>query len=203
MKGFFKRDLYLMLVGAKFYLAFILVLGVLLFINKTAMSFVSLYVMIFLASTLLSLFNYDEQNGWGAYAAAVPDGRRAQVDGRYLVALVVTLAAVALQGMVCLLSGGEGWEMVLLYAGMLLVYIALLFPLAYRFGNKSRLIMIILIAVVAGAIGVGGSIGIMAGGPGAKAPSFTAVGAVLLAIGAVAVVVSHRVSVAIVKRLEW
>ena len=210
MKGFFKKDLYLILGGAKFYLFCILIcmlpLGGIYAAGKTGMGFLGLYVMLFVASTLLTLFNYDEQSGWGAYAAAVPGGRRAQVDARYLVALAMTLVVMALQGVMCLFSvvaahGEEGqWAILPLYAGMMLIYIALLFPLTYRFGNKSRLIMIVLIVLIGSGFGASNVIAFTAG---VKEPSFAAVGAVLLAIGAVAVAVSHRVSVAIVRRQEW
>ena len=204
MKGFFKRDAYLMLVNTKFYLICILVLGVLFAAGKTGMSFLGLYVIAFVASTLLSLFSYDEQNGWGAYAAAVPGGRKAQVDARYLVALTVALAATVLQGMMYRLSGADGqWAILPLYTGMILLYISLLFPLTYRFGNKSRLIMLAFIALMGGVAGAGGAILHTPGSLGGGDFPLTAASVPLLAVGVVAVAVSHRVSLAIVRRQEW
>lgn len=204
MKGFFRRDLYLILVSAKFYVVFILGIGIISALGKMGTGFMGLYLMIFVSSVLLGQFNYDEQNGWGAYAAAIPDGRRAQVDARYLLSLAVVAAATALETAVCMLSGeADGPVLAALYAGMMLVYAALLFPLTYRFGNRSRFIMLFVIVLVGAGGGVGSSLVMMPGGLGNHKSALAVAAGVLLPLGMVSMAVSHRVSVGIMRRKEW
>lgn len=204
MKGFLKRDLYFLAINGKFYLCFIGVMAILALFTDFKMSFLYLYAAIFCASSVISLFNYDEANHWSAYAAAVPDGRRVQVTARYLVALAVDGVAVAVMLLVSLLGKERGgWALALLYGGLGLVYLAVACPLQYRFGIRSRLAMIILIAALAGVFGAVGSIGILSGGIDSDKSPMVAVALPLIAVGLVGLVISYRVSVGIVARKEY
>lgn len=197
MKGFFKRDLCLLLLNAKFYLCFLGVFAILTLFTDFDLSFLFLYVMIFSASCVLTLFSYDEANHWGAYAAAVPNGRRAQVAARYLMGLAVLGAATALMLLLSLFSRGT-WSnaLTLLYAGLGLVYMALICPLQYRFGVRSRLIMIIAIAILAGGAGATGGVALAINTGSDR--SFLALAALpLIAVGLVAMFLSYRISLKI------
>ena len=89
MSGFLKRDLSLQAVNAKFYLCFVLAFAGLAVFTDFAASFASLYLVIFAGTSIMSLFSYDEANHWEAYAASAPNGRRATVDARYLLAALI------------------------------------------------------------------------------------------------------------------
>ncbi len=198
MKGFFKRDLSLLLLNAKFYLCFLGVFAILTLFTDFDLSFLFLYVIIFSASCVLTLFSYDEANHWGAYAAAVPDGRRAQVAARYLMALLVLGAATALMLLLSLFSRGT-WSnaLTLLYAGLGLVSLAVICPLQYHFGNRSRLVMLIAIAVLAGSAGATGGAALIIGGPGSDKSFLTLAALPLIALGLVGMVLSYRISLKI------
>lgn len=203
MKGFLKRDLYFLAINGKFYLCFLAVMAVLAFFTDFSAGFLYLYAMIFCVSDVVSLFGYDEANHWGGYAAAVPQGRRAQVDARYLAGLVVTgvSAAVMLPASLPDRQAG-GWALALLYGGLGLVYLAILCPLQYYFGNRSRLVLIILIAAVAGTFGAMGGIGMISGGV-RSGQSPMAAALPLIAVGVIGLAVSRQISLRIVEKKEY
>jgi len=204
MKGFLKRDLYFLAINGKFYLCFMGVFTILTLFTDFSASFLYLYAMIFCASSVIGLFNYDEANHWSAYAAAVPNGRRAQVDARYLVGLLVTGVSMAVMLLLSLLGKEEGgWALALLYGGMGLVYLTFMCPLEYHFGARSRLAMIILIAVLAGAFGAAGSIGIISSGIDADKSSMVVAAIPLIAVGLVGLVISRQISLRIVAKKEY
>ena len=128
-----------------------------------------LAAMTMLVGVLLptSAFAYDEQAKWDGYAAALPGGRRDMVRGRYLFALTCVLSGGALtvtaMGVVSLLGLGEDVPGIVLAAvvctGMALLIDCVLLPLLFRFGaEKSRIIMMILFAVVFGAVALLGAV---------------------------------------------
>lgn len=204
MMGFLKRDLFLQLTNIGFYLVFLAAMSIMTVFSHMDASFIFLYAMIFCASALASLFSYDEINNWQAYAAAVPNGRRGQVTGRYAVALALCVVVSIILQVGTLLGGQpENWPLTLMYAGMLLVYVDVMFPLSYRFGSKSRLVMIILLAGTAGLMGIGGSMLILSGGPDKGASAFRAASGLLVACGLAGMAVSYAISVAIMKRKEF
>lgn len=203
MKGFLWRDGYLLALNIKFYLIFTAAMAALCVFSDFKAGFLLFYVMLFCASSLIGLFSYDEVNHWQGYAAAAPHGRKAQVDARYALALLVSGVGTAFLLALCLLSKmAGGWAMALLYGGMMLIYIDVVFPLSYRFGNKSRLIMILILAVLAGGIGVGSSMVVISGGMDSDKTSLAVAAVPLVAMGLVGMVISHRVSVAIMERKE-
>lgn len=204
MMGFFKRDLFLQASNAGFYLVFLAAMSLMTFFAEMSVSFLFLYAMIFSASALASLFSYDEVNNWQGYAAATPNGRRAQVAGRYALALTLSAIVTATLLVGTLLGkASENWSIALMCAGILLIYVDVMFPLSYRFGTKSRLAMIILLALVAGAMGFGGSMLILSGGPGKELSSFGGAAVLLLAVGLVGMAISYSISLAIMKRKEF
>lgn len=204
MIGFLKRDFYLLKLNMGFYLAFLAAMSILAVFSDFNSSFLFLYAMIFCASALASLFSYDEVNHWQAYAAAVPNGRRDQVRGRYAMALAMSVAVSVVLLAATLLGGQpENWSLTLLYAGMLLVYVDVMFPLSYRFGSKSRLAMIILLAATAGIMGIGGGMLILSGGPDKGLSPFNGAAFALMSCGLVGMAVSYFISLGIMKRKEF
>ncbi len=204
MKGFFKRDLYLILPNVKFYVIFIAAMGLLMARTGMGAGFISLYVAIFAASTLMGLFNYDLL-GWTGFAIATPEGRKRQVQGRYCLSTLVMLVSAAIIGGVFLLGGEKSTLLMtaILGAGMLL-YVALLLPISYKFGNRSRIVMVAIIGITAGVFAAGGSIMTISGGSkAALLPQLGwAVPACGLAMALAALWVSYRISLGIMAKKE-
>ncbi len=202
MKGFLKQDLYHLALNTKFYLVFVVGMVILVVTTDMIASFLNFYSVIFTASTLLSLFNYDAANHWQSYAAAVPGGRKAQVDGRYVLALLAWAAVTALVLAVSFLSGPDemngGWQTAVVMGAVLLLYVDLAFPLNYRFGPRSRVVFILIMATAISIMCAG-----MAGGENfAVFSNSTAPTLLLLAAGLALMPVSYAVSRVIVARKE-
>ncbi len=202
MKGFLRQDLYHLALNTKFYLVFVVGMVTLVVTTDMIASFLNFYLMIFSASALLSLFNYDAANHWQSYAAAVPGGRKAQVDGRYVLALLAWAAVTALVLAVSFLSGPDemngGWQTAVVMGAVLLLYVDLAFPLNYRFGPRSRVVFILIMATGISIMGAG-----MAGGENfAVFSNSVAPTLLLLAAGLALMPASYAISRVIVARKE-
>ncbi len=202
MKGFLKQDLYHLALNTKFYLCFLAVMAVIAAATDMNVSFLTFYLMIFSASALLSLFSYDVANDWESYAAAVPGGRKAQVDGRYVLALLAWVEVTALVLALSFLPDPDGknggWQTAVAMGAILLLYVDLVFPLNYRFGPRSRVVLIVIIGVAAGLMGV-----VMADGENFAAFSDPTAPTLLLLVAGLALMpVSYAVSRVIVARKE-
>lgn len=160
MTGFLKRDYYLISGNIRFYLLFMAAFAILAVFTDFNISFLALYVVIFGMSSILGLFSYDDFNHWTAYAAAVEGGRRDMVSARYLLTVLVTAGMILFQLLLGVLGREEGIvSIAAVYGGVFLLYAALALPISYRFGGtRSRTVMVVIIAVLAGGIGVAGSI---------------------------------------------
>ena len=157
MKGFWKRDHYLLLPSLRFCGVFFagLLLLVRLAPRTGPLNFAVLFLLLFGLNALRSLFIYDEMNGWRSYAAAVPGGRRSMVDARSLFALG---EAGLLMGAVLLVSALRGESLPLwsagFYGGALLLTLAATLPVYYRCGGiKGRLVSVFLNILLLGVLG--------------------------------------------------
>lgn len=201
MLGFFKRDLSLQLGNAKFYLCFVLAFTVLSFFSDFSASFASLYLVIFSGTSIMSLFSYDDANHWEAYAAAVPGGRKAMVDARYLMALGLAAVVFLFQLLLGLITKTGLLDEALLWAGILLLYAAVLLPIAYRFGGtKSRVVMIVVVGVISG--GVALLTTALKLSDSQPLPALALFPGLLPLVGLAVLVVSHRISRHIMARKE-
>lgn len=153
MKGFLKRDLYLLLPSLKLYAAFVVAMMVISLVSDTNMTtVVSMYVFIYMIAGVTGLFNSDNVNQWQAYAAATPNGRRRVVDARYgLTLLLCAVASVISSLMAAAARSNSGVVMAVLYSGAALIYASLVLPIGYKFGgDRTRVIMLIVVVVGAG-----------------------------------------------------
>lgn len=200
MKGFLKRDFYLLLPNLRFYVLF---LGLLAFVavafEGRMLSFFGFYLVLFSASSVLALFSFDEANHWQAYAAAIPDGRKLQVEGRYAVALAVGGVQLLVLGVFFLTGNLVGGD-VLVYVGLFLVYADVALPLSYRFGNNARAVLVILIAALGGILGASGAITSIVANGGGGGIVLWWIGAALIALGLIAMPISRRISVGILTK---
>lgn len=202
MTGFLKRDLSLQAVNAKFYLCFVLAFAGLAVFTDFAASFVSLYLVIFSGTSIMSLFSYDEANHWEAYAAAAPNGRRAMVDARYLLAAGIGVVVFLFQLVLGILDKSNQLETALLYAGAFLLYAAVILPIAYRFGGtKSRIVMIVVVAAFSALIAIGAtSLQVFADGD--PLAILGVLPLLALPLGTAALLISHRISCHIMANKE-
>lgn len=202
MKGFLKRDFYLISTNIRFYVLFMAAFALLTVFTSMNAGFLAVYVVIFGMSSILSLFSYDDFNHWTAYAAAVEKGRRDMVNARYLLTVFITAGMVAFQLFLSWLGKEQDTLFTAaVYSGVFLLYAAIALPISYRFGGtKGRTVMVIVIATLAGGIGVGGSILSIAGEPGRV--SLPPVTLLLPLLGAGALALSWRVSMGIMGKKE-
>ncbi len=157
MTGFLKRDFYLISGTLRFYILFIGLLALFATFSDFNISFLSLYMVIFAMSGMMGLFSYDDMNRWQAYGAAVPAGRRAMVDARCLLAVLLAVWVAAVQFLLELLWREEGaLSMAATYGGLSLFYAAVSLPVFYRFGGtKARTVMLAIVAALSSLIGMG------------------------------------------------
>lgn len=203
MKGFLRRDWSLLRINLWFYMIFILGASLLAIFTKTNAGFINTYVILFSTISVMNLFSYDEVNHWQAYAAAVPDGRRAMVDARYVLAVCMGVVVMVIQFAVQGLSrASAGLPMAVLaalagasmYGGIFFCYTAIVLPIFYRFGSvKSRLVLIIVVAAFVGAMVGTSSLFFMQN----TFPRY------FLGVGAVALLVSWPISRAFVRGKEY
>ena len=162
MMGLVKKDFYLAAGLARSYLIVAAIFLVLSLAGIYEFSFLSSFMSLLCILLVVNVFSYDEQAKWDKYAAALPGGRRAVVQARYVFTLIVSAGAVVLGGAVgaaaCLLDPTTGemlWEMVLSTAaggsvGILLN--AVMLPLMFKFGvQKGRLYLALVLAILFGA----------------------------------------------------
>ena len=162
MMGLVKKDFYLAGVLFKSYLMILAVFVVLSLVGVYDGTFLASFLSLMCIMLPVNVFSYDEQAKWDKYAAALPGGRRAVVQARYVFTLIVSAGAVVLGGAVgaaaCLLDPTAGetlWEMVLSTAaggsvGILLN--AVMLPLMFKFGvQKGRLYLALVLAILFGA----------------------------------------------------
>lgn len=202
MKGFLKRDFSLISGNIRWYLFFIVLLGVLAIFTDMNSGFVMLYATIFAMSSVTGLFNYDEFNHWTAYAAVVPNGRKDMVTARYVLLLLVTAGVVLIQMLMGVLARETGsLEAAALYGGIILLYSAISMPVSYYFGGtKARVVTVVLIALLAAGVGIGSSLlNITSIHGGLRLPPATLL---LPVLGLAALAVSYRVSLGVMAKKE-
>lgn len=140
MKGFLHRDISLFLPNLRIYGGLLALTLALSFYSDMAVSFFLLYLMLLGEVCIQTLFTFDSLNAWNSYAAAIPGGRRAMVDARYLVTLGIGALQVLTELLVNLRLGRWG----LLYSGLYLLLLSALLPVAYRFGTRGAVMLTIL-----------------------------------------------------------
>lgn len=202
MTGFLKRDYYLISGNLRFYMLFMAAFAALAVFTDFSTSFFALYVVIFAMSSILGLFSYDDFNHWTAYGAAVRSGRMAMVDARYLLTVLIAAGMAAVHILMGLLGREEDvLPMAAIYSGVFLLYASLALPVSYFFGGtKARTVMVVVIAVMAAGVGIGGSIlNIRSVHSGFRLPPVTVLFPLL---GVAALAISWRVAVGIMGRKE-
>ena len=159
MKGFLRRDLCLLKLGAWFYPVLVAVAFVvsMIFSKSGVANYTVYFLLAFGMESLYSLMTYDGMNGWLPYAAAIPGGRKHMVDARYFLALCVALLLAGLLGLYTLVRGESLplWTMGF-YTGAFLLILSVTQPIGFRWGYTGagvRLAITMLAFVMLGLLG--------------------------------------------------
>ena len=179
-------------------------------------SFISMYTVLCTAMMVPSSFTYDEYAQFDKYALTMPLTRRALVKEKYRLLLLLVGGGMALGTMISVFINCFIREDVLELVGtgvvmgslFLLVY-SIIIPLIYKWGaEKARMIMVMVYLGLFGA--VYGVVWLVKRGSFSLWPAGLSEGQLMavlvggaLAITLVALAVSYRVSMEIIKRKEY
>ncbi len=164
MKALLYKDLLVLWVQNKMYLAILLVMGAIGVLSKS--SFTLTYCTLITSTLVLNMLQTDENCHWLTYTATTPIPRRQVVGEKYLLNFLILLATLASQLFFRIIAGFVHHDM----AGILreffytcsisfiaMTMMALLsFPVVFRFGvTKGRLAYLCFVGSIAAAISVG------------------------------------------------
>ena len=148
MKGLLLKDWYALIGGAK-RLLFLIALYIVLGEFSAGIGSVGVLLCAMLPTSCMA---YDERARWDRYALSMPVSVRDLVVSKYLLGYLSLLAGAALTLLVMLLPFGRGGaftSLALLLAATLL-YLAVQFPILFKFGIESgRIWMMLLTAIFA------------------------------------------------------
>lgn len=144
-----KRQYKLLLVMMVFYIVLSLSSD-----DSTMFSGVISILMVMLTVTATS---YDEQSKWDRYALTMPVSRSDLVIGKYILGLILSLAAFVVNVVFQIVTGTDAIQYALTVSaalfGVSLLLICVILPIMFRFGvEKGRLLMMLVLFVPTGAI---------------------------------------------------
>ena len=214
MNGLLKKEWYIMAKQMRFWIVLMLVYSALSVTGVWGSGMMSAMVCVILFTAPMSLFTQDRMSHWDAFAAALPNGRRAAVKARYLFSLALALFCIVLvmacSALLYLLGLAENanWAELLVTGGfsvfLSLFFISILMPLLYRFGpDKARIMIIIVYLFVF--LGVIGFFMILPEGTveNLETKFYLLLPVVLLVVLAAALCLSYRISLAIHQKQEF
>ncbi len=157
MKGMFIKDLCIMKLQVRFFIL-IVILAVMLAANGSGASFFLSYVMFVFSIFTITTISYDEMDNGMMYLLTLPVTRKQYVLEKYLFGIFM----IGLSAVISLLLMPAGLmiqkaelnmtELLLVTAmttGIVLVFLAMAFPVQFKFGSeKGRIMMFILFAVI-------------------------------------------------------
>ena len=144
MMGLVIKDMLVMRKTIRTYALFLLFYLVMTLLDLFTISFTTAILQLIVMLLPMSAFSFDEMAKWNGYALTIPLGRRAVVTGRYLFALIMTLAAGLCGLLSCVLVSIFGDQDTLLENMMTvmvclslgLFYADILLPLCYKLGPE-------------------------------------------------------------------
>lgn len=143
MLGFIKKDL--LLVKANFKTLFIVIFA---FILMTIMGTFDLIFILPVIGVMVfaGTFNYDDYNGFNAYAVALPNGRKNMVRGKYASSIILLLGLIILSLLISILKSVFNSEEIVINNLLLqvmgsifsiVIIISLMYPLIWKFGSTN------------------------------------------------------------------
>ena len=217
MKGLLIKDLYTIAGYGKQYGIVFLFMAVWSAVTKS-ISFLTMYTILLGGMLILSTLSIDENAHFNRYALTMPVSRRTLLIEKYI-ALVLFIGVGSL--FTCLIVGGaaamhlsDGKEelvMILVMTTFFLLSYSITFPIIFKYGIEKSRYIYILVTMVMALVVIGGasalklemvSESVMRAGIPAFAAVLTLLG-ICTVIDAVAVFLSYRISLKIVKKREW
>ena len=157
MKGFFIKDLHLMLNQKKMLVMFF-VIGLLLTISNSDMSFAVSYTMFVMAIMASGTISYDTFENGMAYLMVLPAKRRDYVMEKYILVFATALiTGVLISGVAFAVASGQGNSIdakgLLLQCGglflTLMIMMSFMLPVNIKYGaEKGRLVLFAVFAIV-------------------------------------------------------
>lgn len=151
MKGIVIKDLLTLKSSMKTVVLIVILFG---FMGaKSGSAYMSTFASVYAAILPMTCMAFDERSRFNRYAVIMPVNLRDIVLSKYVVGLILAVAATAVATAMTALSGGSIGETVAASIAIPMVYHSLLLPLMFKFGvEKSRII--ILAGVVVPAVGI-------------------------------------------------
>ena len=151
MKGIVVKDLLTLKSSMKTVVLIVILFG---FMGaKSGSAYMSTFASVYAAILPMTCMAFDERSRFNRYAVVMPVNLRDIVLSKYVVGLILAVAATVVAVAMTALSGGSIGETVAASIAIPMVYHSLLLPLMFKFGvEKSRII--ILAGVVVPAVGI-------------------------------------------------
>lgn len=219
MKALFIKDIRIVLKQQRVLIcAFFAVITILAFATDNSMYAVA-FVLFLVPTMMLTTISYDTFENGMSYIMSLPVSVKDYVVEKYILtvasSLIFNIMATILINVVLSIGKGVGimpLELIvnaMLAQFMVLIYISLVLPVDIRFGTDKGMIIVVLMAVVIGAVGpMLGNINVDSGlmyklseSEITSVPVNTAL--LLMSVGGVFVIVSYFISVKLMKQMEY
>ena len=219
MKALFIKDIRIVLKQQRVLIcAFFAVITILAFATDNSMYAVA-FVLFLVPTMMLTTISYDTFENGMSYIMSLPVSVKDYVTEKYILtvasSLIFNIMATILINVVLSIGKGVGimpLELIvnaMLAQFMVLIYISLVLPVDIRFGTDKGMIIVVLMAVVIGAVGpmlsnINVDSGLMHKLSEAEITSVPVNQALLLmSVGGVFAIVSYFVSVKLMKQMEY
>ena len=219
MKALFIKDIRIVLKQQRVLIcAFFAVITILAFATDNSMYAVA-FVLFLVPTMMLTTISYDTFENGMSYIMSLPVSVKDYVAEKYILtvasSLIFNIMATILINVVLSIGKGVGimpLELIvnaMLAQFMVLIYISLVLPVDIRFGTDKGMIIVVLMAVVIGAVGpmlgnINVDSGLMYKLSEAAITSVPVNQALLLmSVGGVFAIVSYFVSVKLMKQMEY
>lgn len=219
MKALFIKDIRIVLKQQRVLIcAFFAVITILAFATDNSMYAVA-FVLFLVPTMMLTTISYDTFENGMSYIMSLPVSVKDYVAEKYILtvasSLIFNIMATILINVVLSIGKGVGimpLELIvnaMLAQFMVLIYISLVLPVDIRFGTDKGMIIVVLMAVVIGAVGpMLGNINVDSGlmyklseAEITSVPVNTAL--LLMSVGGVFAIVSYFISVKLMKQMEY
>jgi hypothetical protein len=203
MKGIVIKDLLTLKSSMKTVVLIVILFG---FMGaKSGSAYMSTFASVYAAILPMTCMAFDERSRFNRYAVVMPVNSRDIVLSKYVVGLILAVAATVVATAMTAVAGGSIGETVAASIAIPMVYHSILLPLMFKFGvEKSRII--ILAGVVVPAVGIsfleesGRLSGVINALDSVQVSSALAYAAVVLIVIYTA---SVLISLAVCKNKEW
>ena len=219
MKALFIKDIRIVLKQQRVLIcAFFAVITILAFATDNSMYAVA-FVLFLVPTMMLTTISYDTFENGMSYIMSLPVSVKDYVAEKYILtvasSLIFNIMATILINVVLNIGKGVGimpLELIvnaMLAQFMVLIYISLVLPVDIRFGTDKGMIIVVLMAVVIGAVGpmlgnINVDSGLMYKLSEAEITSVPVNQALLLmSVGGVFAIVSYFISVKLMKQMEY